>query len=458
MNQNTVHTDPSLERSISTYSLLKFALPTIIANVAMGVFGVVDGVMAARIIDEYALSAVGLVMPFMMFVLAVGLMFGTGGNALIAKEIGEGLIEKARKNFSLVSLAGILSAVVLAIFAWLFPDLLFDILGIDDYMHDMTWEYAKTAIPFIPIIMAGILFQQFFMTEGKAHYGMIAVGTGGVVNIILNGILIPEYGLRGAALATCIGYSIPAVFGFIVFTFNRKGLLYFVTPKFNFSVLVLTSTNGMSEMVGSMAISISSIVMNNILMDLDGPMAVASAGIMMAGMNIMQGFFFGYTTGISPLISYNFGKKDHYRLKQIMNLSLWITSALTVITVALSWLFTDYFIQIYDIDPLVYISGFLMNLPVYEMAFDSLRILSFGYFFMGVNIFGSALFTALNNGIISGLIAFLRGIVFIIVCLRVLSAIWGVDGVWIAVPLAEVLGIFVTVYFLVKMRKIYHYA
>jgi len=458
VSQDSTQADSSLEINISAFSLLKFSLPTIIANVAMGVFGVVDGVFAARIIDEYALSAIGLAWPFIMFVLAVGLLFGVGGNALIAKEIGEGFIEKARKNFSLVSFAGILSAVFLAVLAWLFPGLLLNILGVDDYMHDMTWEYIRTAIPFMPIIMAGFLFQQFFMTEGKAHYGMIAVGIGGVTNIILNGILIPAYGLRGAALATCIGYSVPAVFGFTFFTLNRKGLLYFVMPKFDLSVLIATATNGVSEMVSVMATSISSIVMNNILMDLDGPMAVASAGIMMAGMSIMQGFFFGYTTGISPIISYNYGKKNHDRLKQILNLSLLITSVLAVITVSLSWLFTDRFIQVYDIDPLMYIGGFLMDLPIYEMAFDSLRILSFGYIFMGINVFGSVLFTSLNNGKISGLIAFMRGFVFLITCLRVMSAIWNVDGVWMAVPLAEVLGSFVTVYLLIKMRKVYHYA
>lgn len=448
----------SLDKNISTGFLLKFALPTIIANVAMGVFGVVDGVFASRLIDPYALSAVKLIMPFMMFVLAVGLMFGIGGSVLIAKEIGQGFTEQARKNFSFVSFVGILSAIILAVLAGLFPNVLFNILGVDAYMHELTWEYAGVALPFVPVITAGMIFQQFFITEGKAHYGMIAIGIGGAVSFVLNVILIPTMGLQGAALATVIGYSIPAIFGFLFFSFNRKGLLYFVMPDFKLSILLRVMSNGVPELIASMAIAISSIVMNNIVMDLDGPMAVAAAGIQMAAMNIMSGVFIGYSTGISPLISYNYGKNEHGRLKQIFRSSLWITIGLAIITVVLTLLFTDQFIRIYDLHPLVYIGGFIITLPIYEMSYNSVRMLAFAYLFMGVNIFASVFFTSFNDGKTSGVISFLRGIFFIIISLHVMANIWGIDGVWMATSVAEILTLFVSVYFLVKLRKVYHYA
>ena len=454
--------DPSLEKNISVPMLLKFTLPTIVAYVFMGIFGIVDGIFVSRIIGEYALSAVSLVIPFLTFVTAIGLMFGTGGNALVAKEIGEGSIARARSDFTLVSVAAFMVTVSLSILGVLFPDFLLNVLGVDADVYHLAREYFIPLVIFIPFTSAGIMFQTFLITEGKAHLGTIATVIGGSISIFLNWLLLHRLnmGLHGAALSTSLGYAVPTVFGLIYFATNkkRKGVLYFVKPKLKLHTLARSCLNGMSEMVTMMATAITSTFMNNILMDLDGPMAVAAAGIMMAGFGTVSSVFIGYAAGVSSLVSYNYGKLEKERLKKIFNYSLWIVSVLSLFTVALSWLFTDRFIGIYLEEPFLLLVGFIMLLPVYEMAFYGIRLISFGYIFMAVNSFASMFFTSFNNAKYSTIIALMRGIGFFMVTLAVLPMIMGIDGVWIAMPVADVLTLFFTVWFLFRMRKVYHYA
>jgi len=449
-----------IDKDINSRMLLRFALPTIFSMVFMSLFGIVDGIYVSRIMDSYALSAVGLIMPYVMFVLAMGMMFGAGGNALVAKELGEGQLDSARKNFSLIVATSFVVTAVLSIVSLLFPDLVLRILGVNAEVYDFAREYMMPIAIFMPFMGAGIVFQQFLMTEGKAELGMIATILGGCVNMVLNWLLIYrlQMGLQGAAIATCVGYSIPAVFGLVFFTRNRTGLLYFVKPKLKVDVLIQSSLNGASEMVTMMAMSVTSIFLNNILMDIEGPMAVAASSIIFAMMGIISSAFTGYASGIVPLISFNHGKQEKERLKRIFHNSLWIISIMALGSMVLGWLFTDPFIAIYIKEPLLFLYGFYMLLPVYEMSFDGIRLISFGYIFMGINLFGSVLFTGLNDGKISGILSFLRSFVFLTVSYIVLPTIWGVHGAWIAMPVAEVLSIFVTVYFFISKRKVYHFA
>jgi Na+-driven multidrug efflux pump len=454
--------DPGLEKEISTGMLLKFALPTVLTYMFMGTFGIVDGVFVSRILGEHELAAVSLVTPFIMFVLALGTMFGAGGNALVAKEIGEGKIEWARQDFTLVIIMSFLVMFVLALIGGFFPDLVLVILGVDSDVYHLALAYFMPLVVFLPFAGAGIMFQIFLITEGKAHLGMIATIVGGSVSIFLNWLLLYRlhWGLEGAALSTSLGYAIPAVFGIVYFSINKKrgGLLYFVKPRFKPYVLVRSCLNGMSEMVTMMASAITSVFMNNILMDMDGPMAVAAAGIMMAMFSTTSSIFGGYAAGVSPLISYNYGKRESARLKKIFRSSLWIVSIMSLGTTVFSWIFTDLFISIFLRDVWVYIGGFILLLPVYEMAFNGVRMIGFGYIFMGINMFGSMLYTAFNNARESTVISLLRGIVFFMATLALLPMIMGINGVWIAMPVADALTVVFTVCFFIRFRKKYQYA
>jgi putative MATE family efflux protein len=452
--------DVKLEKKITTWSLLSFALPTIIAMVGMGISGVVDGIFAARFIDAYALSAVGLVAPFIMFSLAIGFMLGIGGNALVAKEIGEGRVDWARKDFSLIVVVSTLVSAFVALLAGIFPDFVLNVLGVNAYVHEISLRYMMPLLPFLPIGGLGMVLQQFMITEGKAHYGMIATILSGIVSALLNFVFIYQMhmGIRGAALATGIAYAIPAAVGILFFMFNRRGTLYFVIPKFKFFVLVKSATNGISEMVTMLSTSITQTVMNNILMDIDGPMAVASAGIIAAGVGLAANVYIGYSSGIAPIIAYNFGKKDHKAIKSLFQHSIFIVIILALVMQGLIFLFTDFLIQVYDIDPFVYIGTFMMSLPVYDMAFNGLRLVSLSFMFMAVNTFSSIMFTSFNDGKISGVIALCNGFIFILTFLFLFPPIWGVSGVWVAMPASDLATLGVTIFLLFKFRKKFNYA
>ena len=209
MEHEQTHVDLGIDKDISSFVLIQFALPTIIATVFMGLFGIVDGIFVSRIIDVYALSAVGLVMPYMAFLLAIGIMFGAGGNALVAKEIGESQIEKARKAFSLIVSVSFIVTAVLSVVSIFFPDLILRILGVDADVYHLAREYLMPISFFLPFMSAGVAFQQFLITEGKAHYGMYTTIIGGLANLALNWLLIYrlQWGLQGAAIATNVIHS-----------------------------------------------------------------------------------------------------------------------------------------------------------------------------------------------------------------------------------------------------------
>jgi putative MATE family efflux protein len=432
--------------------LLKFALPTVLSMLIMSTFGIVDGIFVSRIIDQAALAATTIVFPFLSFVLAVGFMLGVGGNALVAKKIGAGLVQEGRQNFSLISLAAFIVSILIAIVGIVFPSFIINnILGADDFIYPMALTYMQPLLYFMPAIVLGMVFTQFLITEGKAHISAIVSLISGLTSAGLNYLFIylMDMGLQGAALATSIGYTLPAVVGIVYFTFRRGGNLYFVRPKLDFRALGRTCINGASEMVSMLAVSITGIIMNNILMRIHGFEAAASAAIIFAGFGIFTSLFIGYSSGIAPIISYNFGKGDTDNLKRTFKNSLRILGIVAAATIGLAWLSTDLLMWVYDIE---------RGSAIYAMAVQGIRIISVGFIFMAFNTFASMFFTALNNGVVSSILSFFTTFVFVAAAYAVLPGIFGVTGAWASIPAAETLGIGLTIFILYKMRKRYNYA
>jgi len=455
--------DPSMERKITPGFLFRFALPTIIAFVGMGVFGVIDGIFAARFIDAYALSAVGLVMPFMMFALSIGFMLGIGGNALVAKEVGEGNIVYARKDFSLISIAVLILSVAVTAIGLIIPDTILNILGVDAEVFDISKEYMMVILPFIPLGVLGNAFQQFMITEGKAHISMVATIAAGLVSVLLNYIFIYRMGLglTGAGLSTGIGYALPALTGFVFFIynkFNKNGILYFVKPKLKLFVLTKSASNGISQMIMMLAASVTVTVMNNVLMRLDGPMAVAAVGVTGAVQGLAANIYIGYSSGVAPIISYNYGKGDTGNLKKIVKISLFIVTCMAVVLNILTFLFPHLFIAIYDIDPWIYFDGFIMSLPVYDMSFTGIRLVSFGFVFMAFVQFASTMFTSLNDGKTAGVIALFNVFIFTLAFIFLFSHFWGVTGVFLSLPAQDAGASLIAGFLFLRFRKKFKYA
>ncbi|MCL2236405.1 MAG: MATE family efflux transporter [Defluviitaleaceae bacterium] len=474
--QSFPKTQPKVEDAITRKptmsNLLKFALPTILSMIIMSTMGIVDGVFVSRWIDQNALAAVSLVFPFFGFVMAIGFMLGVGGNAMIAKKIGEGKEVEGRQNFSLIIITGIIVAAAISMIGVLAPDFILNILGVDyGVARQMAIDYMMPLVYFAPVIVSGMMFQQFLITAGKAHYSAITSFASGIVSIGLNFLFIYhlDMGLQGAALATSIGYSLSALVGWVFFSINRKGNLYFVMPKFDIRALGRASINGASEMVTMLATSIVVVLMNNILMDIEGGglEAVAAASIMFAGMGVFSALFIGYSSGVAPITSYNFGKGDTDNLKLSYKNNMIIIGVLSIVATGLAFLLIDPLMLVYDIEPYVHMFDFIptpdmygiyVENSVYHLARRGFFFITASFILMAYNSFGTMFFTALNNGVVSSLLSLFRTLIFPVLAFWILPTIWGLDGAWAAMPAAEILGIVLTVVFFIKMKKRYNYA
>lgn len=439
----------ALDRNITLGMLTKFSLPTILSTVLMGIYWSVDGIFVSRLVGTDALSAINIVMPIITFSLAIGNMFGAGGNALIAKKLGEGKDHEARQDFALLNVVALFLSLLLSILGLIFLKPLLGILGADEALMGYCRDYAIPILLLIPFSITGTIFQMSFITVGKPKLGLLISLIGGVTNVILDYFFMAvlDLGIMGAAIATSIGYSIPSLVGLIYFL-KKRGNLYLVKPRFNPGVIWKACTNGASEMVTSLSSGMVTIILNNILMRISGADGVASITIILYVQGILASVYFGYASGISPIISYNFGKGDTGRLKSIYGISLKAIMATSVATLIASILFAG---------PLVSIFA-AKGSAVYLMAVSGYRIFSVSVLFMGLNVFSSAWFTALNDGKVSAILAFFRTFIFILATASLLPMFLGISGVWLSKPLAEILATCMTMYYFKKMKNVYQYA
>lgn len=440
----------SLDRKITTGSLLRFAMPTIISNVFMGLYSTVDGVFVSRLVGTDALSAVNIMIPVILFSNAAGAMLGAGGNAIIARKLGEGKEQEAREDLTFLSLIMVLSSIVLVVLGLIFIRPLIYFLGADEALYPYCYAYAIPSLVIMPLSIFGMMSQLTFISVGKPNLGLITSVMGGVTNMVLDYLLIAVFdmGIAGAAIATGLGFSVPALAGIFYFLFNRKGSLYFVRPKARPWVLLKSCTNGSSEMVTSLSNGIVTILFNNVLMRLAGSDGVAAITIILYAHGILSSAYMGYSFGIAPVISYNYGKQDHGRLQAIYRISLRMIAVFSVCIFIISQLGADLLVGIFAGD----------NQSVRELALSGFRLFASCFLFIGFNIFSSAMFTALSNGRISAILSTCRNLIFIVIVTLLLPLFIGVTGVWLAIPIAELLGLGMTVYYFRKMKGKYHYA
>jgi len=451
--KNMQEEETKLNQPITTKFLLTFTIPTILSMVIMGVFGTVDGIFASRGISHEALAAVNFVAPFFAVTMAIGMMLSMGGCALVAKRKGEGKHQQARENFTFLTLVTFISSCVISLGSWVFRTPLLQLLGTDEHVMDIAMDYLIPLIVVMPFVLIGVFVVQFMIAEGQPMLGMVMSISGSVISAILNAIFIflLELGVPGLAWATGIGWMVPTLLGLGYFTLARKGTLYFVKPKWETFALWRSSLNGISEMITAAAFTVTTIVMNNVLVRLVGWEGVAAAGIVMAAQGVLSSLFFGYAAGVAPVVSYNYGKQDRERLNLLFRKSLGIVVVLSVIALVGTWIFADPLVRIY-VSPNDPFMGHL-----HAMAMRGLRIAALSFIVMGFNTFATSWFTAFNDGLVSGLMSVMRTMVFALILLVTLPRVWDLDGVWVALPLSEVLAIALTVFFLWKLGDKYMY-
>lgn len=438
----------SLSKKFTFGSLLLFALPTTIMMIVMSLYTIIDGFFVSRFVGTNALSSINIVFPFINVVLGIGIMFSAGSNAIVAKKMGEGNPKGARETFTSIVMFNLIIGFAIAILGGLFAEPLSRLLGASDLLINDCVTYLRWQLGFAPALMLQLLFQNYFVTEGRPGIGLFLTLLAGIFNGVLDYILIVplQMGIAGAAIATVTGYMVPSVIGIIYFSTSRKSL-WLVPFHFSASELAKTCINGSSEMVTNISAGVITFLFNLLMMHYAGEDGVAAITIIQYSQFLMNALFMGFSQGVSPVISFNYGSQNHSQLKQVFRTSI-IFTGITSITVFLFAELTGAAIVGIFARP---------ESPVYELARHGFTIFAASFLFSGLNIFSSALFTALSDGRTSAIISFVRTFVLILASLAILPLLLGINGVWLAIPIAETGAAFLCIYFIKKYRAAYLY-
>ena len=356
-------------------------------------------------------------------------MLATGGNAIISKYLGEGKHREARECLTMFVVVGVAVSIVVLVFTHLFLTPVCYFLGSNEVLLADCEKYLATAISFAPACMLQSLFQSYLVTAEKPHLGLFLTIGAGILNAFLDYFLIAvcRLGMTGAALATGIGQTVPALAGLLFFLSNKKGLRL-VRFHFRPKELLMACYNGSSEMVTQLANAIITFLFNIVMMELAGGPGVAAITILLYGQFLFNAFYLGFTIGISPLVGFQYGAKNHRELKNIYQIAFVFTAISSVILTIAAVVSAGPLVQIFTHDP-----------ETFALADAGFPLFAVNFLFSGINIASSGFFTALSNGKVSAIISFCRTLVFIAISLVILPHFLGITGAWIAVPVAEFL-------------------
>lgn len=430
--------------------LIRFTLPSIVMMIFTSIYSVVDGLFVSNFVGKTPFAAINLIMPILIILGALGFMIGTGGSAIVAKTLGEGDPVRANRYFSMLVYTTVVGGAVLAAAGELSLLLVSELLGAEGAMLQDCILYGRIILAALPAFMLQNVFQSFMITAEKSRLGLAVTVAAGLTNMVLDFVFIVPlgWGLAGAAIATAISQVIGGAVPIVYFARKNDSLLRLTKAKFEGRILLRTCTNGSSELMSNISASIVTMLYNFQLMRLAGEDGIAAYGVVMYVNFVFSAIFIGYSIGAAPVIGYHYGAQNHAELKNLFRRSLVLVVisgvAMTVLAELLAQPLTHVFVG-YD-------AG------LYALTVRGFMLYSISFLVSGVNIFGSAFFTALNNGLVSAAISFLRTLVFQVAAVLLLPLLLGIDGIWLAIVTAELLALAVTLVFFIVKRKQYHYA
>lgn len=430
--------------------LLRFTAPSMVMMLFTSIYGVVDGLFISNFAGKTAFAAVNLIMPFTMMLGGVGAMFGTGGSALVSKTLGEGDAERAHRYFTMVIRLMVWMGAALALIGILVLRPVSYLFGATDDMIGDCLLYGRVVLLFLPAQLMQFGFQGFLVAAERPKFGLAVTVAAGLANMALDALFVAGlgWGIVGAAAATgvsqCVGGLLP-----LGFFLSRKNdtILRFAKTGFEAKPMVKACGNGVSEMLSSISGSLTGILYNFQLMRYAGEDGVAAYGVVMYAAFVFVALFVGYSTGSAPIISYQYGAGNHREMQNVLRKSLLAMGAGGCGMAALGFVLAKPLAGVFV--------GYDQELM--EITVHAFRICVFPLLIMGVNIYASSFFTALNNGGVSAAISFLRALVFPVVTILTLPAIFKLDGVWYSLVVGEVGSLVVSAAFLLGERKKYRY-
>ena len=440
----------SLSEHFTYKKLIKFTLPTIIMMIFTSIYGVVDGLFISNVVKGNAFASVNLIMPVIMIIGTIGFMFGTGGSALISKTLGEGNSEKANRYFSMLIYLEIILGIIFTVIGLLFLEPIAILLKATKDMLPDCLTYGRILLIGMTAFILQNSFQSFLVAAEKPSFGLIISIIAGLTNMILDFLFIYvfKWGVAGAAIATVMSQFVGAIIPMIYFIKKNMSPLRLGKTKFELSPIVKTCTNGSSEMVTNLSMSLVNILFNMQLMKLVGSNGVSAYGIIMYVGFLFVGTYVGYSVGSAPIISYHYGAENKEELKSLLRKSLKLLGIISIIMTLLAEIFAYPLASIF-----VSYDKELLSLTI-----NALRLYSLSYIISWFNIYASSFFTALNDGFVSALISFVRTLIFQVISILILPKLVGINGIWLSILVAEVLSLIVSMICLIKNKKKYEYA
>ena len=428
---------------------MRFTIPTIAMMIFTSIYGVVDGLFVSNIVGSEAFAGVNLIMPALMMLGSVGFMVGTGGSALVSKTIGEGNKKLANRYFSMLIYFLLIVGIVLSILGNVFIRQISELLGAKGEMVDICSTYGRTLLCSLPFFMLQNCFQSFLVVAEKPAMGLCVSVIAGLSNMVLDFLFIYVFrlGVFGAALATAISEFVGAAIPLIFFIRKNNSPLKLIKTKLELKPILRTCSNGSSEMVTNISMSLVNMLYNLQLVKFAGYDGVVAYGIIMYVGFIFSGTYLGYCVGVAPIVGYHYGAANTAELKNLFKKSLFLLSSAAVVLTACAELLSSVLAGIFV--------GY--NQDLHDMTTNAIQLFALSYIISGINIFASAFFTALNNGLVSAVISFMRTLVFQIAFIFILPELLGLNGIWLAVVGAEICSLIISVSFFVANRKKYKY-
>lgn len=429
--------------------LIRFVIPSVAMMILTSIYGVVDGLFVSNFVGKTPFAAVNLVIPFTMILGAFGFMLGTGGTALVAKTLGEGRQEEANRIFSMLIYFALGLGVLLTIFGIAVLKRIVIKMGADDAMLRHCMIYGRIVLLGIPFYMLQNMFQNFLIAAEKPQLGLIVTIAAGVTNMVLDALFIAVlgWGVAGAAAATALGQCVGGLVPFVYFARKNSSKLSLVKTRLMGGALFHACTNGSSELVSNISMSSVGMLYNAQLMKVAGENGVAAYGVILYVNFIFIAIYLGYAYGSAPIVAFNYGAGKKAELQNVLKKSLKLLLGTGIVLLSIGVLFAGV------------LSGLFVgyDAQLYAMTVRGLRFYAVSFLLSGFNIFGSSFFTALNNGMVSAAISFLRTVVFEVAAVLILPFFFGLDGVWCAITVAELASILITIGAFSALRRRYQY-
>lgn len=438
-----------LNEHFTLKKLLRFVLPTMVTIIFTQIYSIVDGIFVTNFAGKNQFAAINLIMPLLIIMGSLGFMLGTGGSALVAKTLGEGDPERANGLFSMMVIVMAIVGVILSSVGEIFIVPVARLLGASGETLGYCVLYGRFMLATQTFFILQNIFQSFFVVAEKARLGLIVTAIAGVMNIVLDALFVAvfKFGLAGAAAATCVSQIFGAAFPIVYFLRKNDSRLRLGKPLMSMRALLKACANGSSEFLSNIAASIITLLYNFRLLSLAGETGVAAYGAIMYVAMLLGAILFGYSMGVSPVISFNYGAKNEDELRNVYRKSMWIILILGVAMTVLAEACASPLSMLFS-------GG---DDELYSMTLRGFRLYSISFLMTGFGMFGSAFFTALNNGLISAIISFSRTLVFQSIAVIVLPLFWALDGVWCAIVFAEIPSTILSLAFIFAYRKRYGY-